>query len=138
MIFYKAGVTMRKTKNRDKIKIDVTSMGNRIKKLRLEKQWSQLELAEKINLDNRQISNYEHGKTFPAVDTLLSLAKIFDVTVDYLLIGQLTNEAERRLSDTEMLVLFDKVDTLGEDEKTVIKKVINAFIVKSRIDDIHK
>lgn len=45
----------------------------------------QTDLAQRINLEPVVISKYEKGVTQPTMDTLVKLAEIFSVSVDYLL-----------------------------------------------------
>ena len=64
------------------------SLAKRIKHLRREKEWTQDELAKMVGTDARMISQYEKGKTLPSADYIVKMAKIFNVTTDYLLIEE--------------------------------------------------
>lgn len=57
----------------------------RLKELRLEKDLSQTKLAEKLGVDFRTISNCENGVRKPDIDTVVNIAKYFEVSTDYLL-----------------------------------------------------
>ncbi len=57
----------------------------RIKELRLEKNLSQKDLAEKLGASQRSISSWETGARQPDFETLEKLTKFFNVTADYLL-----------------------------------------------------
>ncbi|WP_242952403.1 helix-turn-helix domain-containing protein [Anaerocolumna xylanovorans] len=57
----------------------------RLKELREHKGLTQKDLAHKLNLTQSTIAYYESGKKLPTVDTLLSLAKFFNVSTDFLL-----------------------------------------------------
>ena len=60
-------------------------IGERIRALRSERGWSQDELATKISAAGaHQISRYENGKITPATETVVRLAEVFDVSIDYL------------------------------------------------------
>src|ERR1700691_3298799 len=62
-------------------------IGERIKALRSERGWSQDELSTKISAAGaHQISRYENGKIMPATETVVRLAEVFDVSIDYLLV----------------------------------------------------
>jgi len=56
----------------------------RLKELRLESKSTQLDVANAINITDRAYRNLESGKAIPRMDTFLSLAKYFNINVDYL------------------------------------------------------
>lgn len=56
--------------------------------LRLEKGFTQKELAELVGIDQSTIWGYESGECKPKFDVATKLAKIFDVTVEELYSGQ--------------------------------------------------
>lgn len=58
---------------------------NRIRLLRLKSGMKQAELAEKIMVSQSSLSGYENGKFEPDSKTLLKIADVFHVSVDYLL-----------------------------------------------------
>jgi len=57
----------------------------KIKELREEKQLSQLQLAEKLNLTQQAISLYEKGEREPSLEVIKNIADFFGVSTDYLL-----------------------------------------------------
>ena len=59
-------------------------VGLRIKELRLENEWKQIELAKRIGVDRTSISSYERGKRIPDIFILCRIADEFGVTLDYL------------------------------------------------------
>ena len=56
----------------------------RLKTLREENHLTQTELAKRINSNKVQISRYEQGVVLPVGETVVKLADLFDVSVDYL------------------------------------------------------
>ena len=56
-----------------------------LKELRTEAGLTQAMLAEKIGVSQRSVSNWENGARQPDYDTLIGLAKYFEVSIDYLL-----------------------------------------------------
>lgn len=59
----------------------------RLVSLRNQSQLSQEALAEKLYVSRQTISNWERGKTYPDINSLLLIAAYFDVSLDYLIKG---------------------------------------------------
>ena len=56
----------------------------RLKEIRQSKKLTQKEVANSIKLGERNYQSFEYGKCKPSFDTLISLAILFDVSIDYL------------------------------------------------------
>lgn len=56
----------------------------RLKKLRIQNDISQKELAESLHLSKGVISSYESGKSLPNCQTLILIAHFFNVSIDYI------------------------------------------------------
>lgn len=63
----------------------MTKFKERLRELRIEKEMSQIKLAEKLGVDFRTISNWEIGVRKPDIDMLVEIANFFDVSTDFLL-----------------------------------------------------
>ncbi len=78
----------------------IKDVGQRIAKLRKENGYSQMELAEKLNVSDKTVSKWENGG-MPGIDLLPGLSSLFGVSIDYLLTGfdknasTVTSEQER-------------------------------------------
>ncbi|MEA4846867.1 MAG: helix-turn-helix transcriptional regulator [Clostridiaceae bacterium] len=59
--------------------------GERLKDLREEKNLTRYELANELNVSYSTVSKYETNIRFPDKGILITLADIFDVSLDYLL-----------------------------------------------------
>lgn len=59
--------------------------GNRIEKLRTSYNWTQVQLAQRLNVSKQTVSNWENNNILPSVEMLIKLSKIFSVSTDYLL-----------------------------------------------------
>ena len=57
----------------------------RLRELRLDKKLSMKQLAKEINTTDAAISNWENGVNEPKISSVISIAKFFGVTSDYLL-----------------------------------------------------
>ncbi len=60
-------------------------LNENIKKLRLLRSISQVELARALNVSKQCISNWENDNIQPSIEMLIKIAKYFDVSTDYLL-----------------------------------------------------
>ena len=52
--------------------------------LRISNSMTQLELAEKLHYSDKSVSKWEKGDSLPEIATLLEIAQMFNVTLDYL------------------------------------------------------
>ena len=65
--------------------IKVIILGKRIKELRLKNNMTQQQLGNLIGVTKVSICCYENGNRVPSLNTLVDLANVFKVDVDYLL-----------------------------------------------------
>ncbi|MBQ5671118.1 MAG: helix-turn-helix transcriptional regulator [Oscillospiraceae bacterium] len=70
-------------------------IGNQIKQHRATLNLSQEELAEQIYVTRQTLSNWENGKTYPDVNSLLRLSDVFGVTLDELVKGDIPKMKEQ-------------------------------------------
>lgn len=57
---------------------------DRLKELRLENKLSQQELGKILYVSKMGISHWEKGNSEPNISQLITLAKLFNVSIDYL------------------------------------------------------
>lgn len=57
----------------------------RLKELRLEHGFSQQKVAEMLGLRQQSYARYEYGTGEPSLPTLVEIARLYNVTTDYLL-----------------------------------------------------
>ena len=68
--------------------MDNKKFGDFIKELRKEKQLTQKELGEKLNITDKAISKWERGLSFPDIAVLKDLAEFFEIDISELLNGE--------------------------------------------------
>ncbi|MDY6884244.1 MAG: helix-turn-helix transcriptional regulator [Pseudomonadota bacterium] len=109
------------------------TLGERIKRLRQERNWSQAQLAQRLNAHQKQVSGYERNVHVPSVEVLIRLAELLNVSLDYL---AFENREDTRnasqIADQDLLNKMEAVDKLPEADKATIKAVLDSFILKSR------
>lgn len=62
----------------------MSGLGERLRKLRLERKLTQREVAEQLGIGVSTLGMYEGGWREPDLDTLMKLARFYGVTTDYL------------------------------------------------------
>ncbi len=70
------------------------NIGEKIRKVRLEQDLTQQELADKVGISRSNIANYEMNANMPSVDILKKIASVLEISADYLLEDDLTNDEE--------------------------------------------
>ena len=93
-------------------------LGLRIKELREEQHWTQEELGKKINKSKSMVSLYESNIKIPSGETLIDLAYLFNVSLDYL-VG---------IDKKEMV----SIEKLSERQKTLVHTLLIEFRDDSR------
>mgnify|MGYP001068552619 FL=1 len=85
-------------------------LGSQIKKYRNELSLSQDALAEKIYVSRQTISNWENGKSYPDVNSLVLLSEVFQTSIDYLIKGDV--EVMKKQVRSEDTREFKRLNTL--------------------------
>ena len=108
------------------------SVGKTIATLRKEKGWTQVELAEKLQVSDKAVSKWEKDDAFPSVEFFPTLAELFDVSIDYLMTGKKAEPQVITMSKAELCAKNDdpellrdiNITTKDENGKTVIDYMI--------------
>ena len=85
-------------------------LGTQIKKYRTEMGLNQEELAERIFVTRQSVSNWENGKTYPDISSLLRLSEVFQVSLDQLIKGDL--ETMKQQIDPAAVAKFKRYSVL--------------------------
>lgn len=103
--------------------MDQTEIGKFIAKCRKEKNLTQAQLAEKLNITDRAVSKWETGKSMPDSSIMLALCEILGITVNELLSGEKVDmESYEKKADENLITLKRK------DENNMTRNVIISMI----------
>lgn len=92
------------------------NLGERITKLRKDKDISQGELARRLEVSRQAVSKWEQGLSSPDTNKLIQLAQILDTEVEYLATG---------IHPEPGSVVLNVVETVERvEEKVIVKEVI--------------
>lgn len=108
----------------------------RLKQLRTEKGLSKGDLANLAGVHYSQIGRYEEKGATPSADIMAKISNALGVSSDFLMNGSSDDLADSSLTDKELLNQFMAIEKMQEDDKSVIKILIDAFITKKKIQQL--
>ncbi|MED3729338.1 helix-turn-helix domain-containing protein [Priestia filamentosa] len=92
--------------------------GQRLKKERINKGWSQEELAQKLFVSRQSVSKWENGQNYPSIEIIIKISDLFKVTIDELLRSdeELTEKVikdSKKLAYPKLKFMFDVLFLIG-------------------------
>ena len=103
------------------------TLGERIARLRKEKGSTQVELAQKIGINQVLLSAYERGRLRPHYEMVIRLALTLYVTTDDLL-GLKQTKGENNKPNRSLLRRMKKIEELPPAKQKFIIKTIDSLI----------
>jgi transcriptional regulator with XRE-family HTH domain len=108
---------------------------NRFRELRINNDYSQTQLANKLKVHQTAISQWELGKSFPDILTMQKLADLYGVSIDYILGRETSRNGQATLSEDEKKLLRN-YRGLGAEEKNTVQDFIENKKQKPRMYEI--
>ena len=103
------------------------TLGERIARLRKERRYSQTELAEKIGVSQKLISDYEINRLRPPYENIIKLALTFGITTDELL-GLKTIKDNGKKPSKKILRRMEKIESLPLSQQKFIIRAIDSHL----------
>ena len=106
------------------------TFGEKIKKLRNEKNWTQDFVANRLNISSPALSRYESGTCEPKDLAMVSeFAKLYNVTTDYLLgLSDEKDNTSTQNNDKEFVAFYEGYKDLDDADKEILKATLDAFV----------
>jgi transcriptional regulator with XRE-family HTH domain len=105
-------------------------IGKFIAELRKEKNMTQQELANKLNITDRAISHWENGRSMPDAGIMLELCKALDINVNELLSAKkIMEEKYNERAEENLLEMRREIETQNKRILTLNKIIINLAII---------
>ncbi len=98
--------------------------GENLQKLRKEKKISQEQLAEQLGVTRQSVSKWESGISYPEMDKLVSICKIFNCDLDSLINKDIKEELEKKEASSIVKNIF-------KEAMSYIEKTVRLFEQKS-------
>lgn len=97
--------------------IDKKAVGRRIRQIRVDKEYSQIEFGKLVGAGKSSISNWENGVELPTGERLLKLLDVTNISLNELFYGS---------SEKDIQNLYEQIIKLPKDDvKTLLTNVVN-------------
>ena len=108
----------------------------RLRKTREARGLTQRELGDRIKMEPTQVTRYERGQFLPNAETLVSIAQVLHVSVDFLLTGETDGEIRHELpiSDVPLLERFRDVQKLSKRDREAVLLLIDSVLARSDVE----
>jgi len=119
---------------------NMDSFGTRLKALRKQKKLTQKKLAQDLGLAQTTIANYEGNLRLPGYDILNTLAKIFDVSIDFLIDGEkqpLARTLSYKAVNLDQLKQIYLRELLDGNKGKVYDELVQAMEQGVRLQDLY-
>ena len=114
------------------------SFGKNLAKLRKQRGLTQEELVKLSGVGISQIRRYEAGKSTPSLDATIRLVKALGVSIDEMVFDKTTAIASNNIIDRELLEQFEMISYMDEEERNLVKKILEGVIVKNQVEKLLK
>ncbi|MCM3631815.1 MULTISPECIES: helix-turn-helix domain-containing protein [Paenibacillus] len=110
--------------------LDYKKIGERILQCRKNKNMTQVELSEMLGISHQAVSKWEKGMSLPDIEQLLRLTKLFNLTMEQILLGHSEGLTDENVVKTE-ITSSDSSELVWSEVLKVIEKQINAQSYKT-------
>jgi len=108
-------------------------LNEKIKTLRKARNWSQVELADKLGVHRNHMNRLEAGQYTPSIDLLKKMSAVFGVSTDFLLNEEMEIDEPLNLKNKTLFEKIKIIDDMEEFDQSTILNVIDAFIIKKQL-----
>jgi transcriptional regulator with XRE-family HTH domain len=113
----------------------MSAFAERLRLLREARQITQTRLAALLEVDPRVYNRWERGTATPQFDTVVKIADILQVSLDELA-GRSASISEPKIHNTELLNLYQQVDSLPDAEQQALILVIDGLVKKAQMERV--
>ncbi len=94
------------------------NLGERIAEQRVKMGYSQVELANHLNVTYQTVASWEAGETTPSLEIMIQISEVLSVGIDYLLKGKNTEAPE---SSNSVIEVEDKLHVKSVDSRNSVQ-----------------
>ena len=105
---------------------ELKAIGNRISNRRKSLNYTQEQIAEKMDVSIQMVSNLERGNKAIKIDNLIKISEILNVSADYILTGKHTEK--------DIGIVLNKIDKLSDSDYKMVDMIIEYCLNKNDTD----
>lgn len=104
----------------------VKNLGKRLKYARLKRNFTQNELATKLDIKPNNIGHYESGTALPKLDTIIKISEVLNCSIDWLVAGK----GEKPMSEEEEMIESLLSESVSDQEPNHKIKKLASYLVE--------
>lgn len=112
---------------------DRLAVGERLHRKRILLNMTQDEMAEKINRAPKYYADIERGNCGMSLETLLALSNTLNMSLDYILLGDIKKERET-IHTEETAAVLNLLDNCDEKNRIYAMRILKLFLIACRKD----
>lgn len=101
-------------------------IGNRVKEYRQTRDLTQRQLAELVMISPSSVTRLEKGQIMVSVFTMIEIAKVLNVSITYLLMGE--NNSQNEFDSTEFKLVSEKLEKCSIKQRKHLIRVFEEMI----------
>ena len=101
------------------------SIATKLIQIRHERNLTQHQMADLVELHVNQIRRYEAGSAQPSLEALKKIARALSVSLDFLVFDE-----DERGPDEELKLQFEAISQFSAEEKVVARTVLDSLILR--------
>lgn len=105
------------------------NFGENLKRLRKERNLSQEQLSEMLNVSRQAISKWESNKTYPDIENLMLLRNVFNITLDDLLFAENKDKIDDVTESSKLPTNSTNYDEDEPEDELSDNFIIGGFII---------
>ena len=115
--------------------IDMSAFAERLRLLREARQITQTRLASLLEVDPRVYNRWERGTATPLFETVVRIADLLQVSLDELA-GRSASITDPKIHNSELLNLYQQVDSLPDASHQVLVLVIDGMVKQAQMEKV--
>ena len=108
---------------------------DKIRKLRKDKDYSQQQLADMLDIHLTHLNRLENGHAQPSIEVIKKLINLFDVSADYLLDDD-SDSFEINIENKNLAEKIRLIDKLEKKDKEALIQVIDSMLTKQKMKEV--